>query len=138
VFDHIVEHLEDCTDDQKELFIALLDISGAMQRQLLGPTLLSNTEFADIGYYADQYSVLRISTYVDGELYGTRNEYFFLGDSAKIVADKVIDGAIFTGFTDKEGNAVSEYGELTAESYNKYSITLDAIGITEYNQYYTT
>ena len=119
VFDHIVEHFADSTADQKELFIALLDIGGAMQRQLLGTTLLSNTDFNDIGYYADQYSVLRIATYVDGELYGTKDEHYFPGDSTQIVADKALSGAVFTGFADKDGNAVSEYGELTAESYNK-------------------
>ena len=138
VFDHIVEHFADSTADQKELFIALLDIGGAMQRQLLGTTLLSNTDFNDIGYYADQYSVLRIATYVDGELYGTKDEHYFPGDSTQIVADKALSGAVFTGFADKDGNAVSEYGELTAESYNKYSLKLDTIGVTEYKQFYTT
>ena len=138
VFDYIVGHFEGSTEDQKALYTALLDISGAMQRQLLGTILFSNSTFSEIGYYADSYSVLRVYTYVNGELYDTNNKYFRRGESTQIIADKALDGAVFSHFTDKDGNKVSEYGELTAESYNKYSLTLDGIGITELNQHYVT
>ena len=133
-----MEHYADSTADQKELYIALLDIGGAMQRQLLGTTLLPNSTFNNIGFYADQYAVLRVATYLDGEYYGTSDECLYLGDSTQIVAAKSLEGAVFTGFADKDGNFVSEYGELTADSYNKYSLTLDSIGVTEYKQFYTT
>ena len=138
VFDHIVEHFDGSTEDQKALYTALLDISGAMQKQLLGTTMLSNSVFTEIGYYADQYAVLRIHTYVDGNLHSTTDKHFYYGDKTQIVANKEFEGAVFTCFTDGDGNEVSEYGELTAPSYNKYSLTLNDIGITEYNQYYET
>lgn len=138
VFDYIVEHFEGSTEDQRTLYTALLDISGAMQRQLQGTVLFSSSTFDEIGYYADAYSVLRVSTYVDGELYATNDQYFRPGESTEIIADKTVNGAVFAYFTDKDGSEVSEYGELTAESYNKYSLTLEDIGITELNQHYVT
>ncbi len=117
------------TEDQKVLFSSLLDYGAAVQRVLADSGDTGAQDMIDAYGYADAYYGYDKVITVDGAVAETvkvrgltANEY--------IRADKSYASAsangIFKGFTDKDGNALTEFGaEKTASSWNYLPITLD-------------
>ena len=117
------------TEDQKVLFSSLLDYGAAVQRVLADSGDTGVQDMIDAYGYADAYYGYNKVITVDGAVAETVkvrglsvNEY--------ICADKSYTSAsvngIFKGFTDKDGNVLTEYGEeKTASNWNYLPVTLD-------------
>ena len=138
VFDYFLELLGTGTEDQIALFTKLLDMGGAMQRQLLGSAIYSNTEFNAAGGYSDEYYALKENTYVDGTLKSSEISYYAAPTDLRLTAEKAYEGAGFVGFTSKSGAALKEYGELTSSTWNELPFSVTNVGITEVNLNYST
>ena len=131
VFDYFLDLLATGTEDQIALFTKLLNIGAAMQKQLLGTSLYPNTELTAAGGYSNEYYALTTHTYVDGVLTDSDTAYYSAPTDVRLTAQKALDGAGFVGFTDKDGNALREHGDLTSSSWNEYPYSVGKVGIAE-------
>ena len=138
VFDYFLELLGTGTEDQIALFTRLLEMGAAMQKQLLGTSLYPNSDFTEAGGYADEYYVLITNTIVDGELKDSTTTYYADPTDTRLKATRVVDGACFAGFSDKDGNALKEYGDLTSSSWNELPYSVTKAGIATINLNYVT
>lgn len=124
------------TDDQLELYMALLRYGASVQEALVGTSVYPEEELDKYGW-ADAFYVANITTKVDGVVDSTETVCYRESDIT-IEAPKTYNGKIFNGFADAEGNALTMYGaDKTASTWNKYKATLP-IGVTELTYNYKT
>ena len=123
------------TDDQYELYTALLGYGASVQEALITDARVK--EVVDTYGYADAYYVVNATVKVDGAVAGTETVCYREAD-VTLTPEKTYNGKMFAGFEDAEGKALTMYGaDKTASTWNYYDTTL-AIGENSFTYNYKT
>ena len=145
VFDYCMDRIDKYPDEPKTAFYkALLDFGAAVQDYLM-----SKDEIEAVGGYLDAYYGVKFDSKLDGEpIVGAASEKVYLraedlASGLKVTADKykLVSGATvrFNGFTDAEGNALTDGpAAYTLSTWNKLTVKPEAkIGFTQCYLNYT-
>lgn len=111
------------SEDQLELYTALLGYGAAVQEALLASGAYSQSELDKYGW-ADAYYVTKVTNKVDGA-FDSVTTVCYRNSDVRIEAPKTYNGKMFAGFEDADGTPITMYGEdKTAESWNYYDTVL--------------
>ena len=120
------------TEDQAELYTALLDYGAAVQKVVFSDAdgVLDEVALAAAGGWADAYYVVTEQLIVNGEATADAADVEYRGadypDGLSVVADKYLDGnksRVFVGFTDLAGESLYDTAKYY-KGYNKYDFKL--------------